>query len=221
MYINKMQFCSAFVVTQTVNICLRVRKENNKNNWMSYFLCNSPKFKSVMKLRVSVREAHIWSTTGIRHPMKNAMQTCEKCRLLQTWHCFTFWMMFFFFIHNQNPIQAPAGTKSRMWNKKTKVYNLQRKTVDFGGGYRLHLIVVIAYRKGVVLKEVYEKMDGQFFMPFIWTHFNIAFPRSEPKKHGEWLFIVDNDPSQHTKVAKRALRTLKRNCTRYQHHHLI
>ena len=24
-----------------------------------------------------------------------------------------------FFIHNQNPIQAPAGTKSRMWRKKT------------------------------------------------------------------------------------------------------
>lgn len=85
----------------------------------------------------------------------------------------------------------------------------------------MHLIVAIAYRKGVVLKEVYEKMDGQFFMPFIWTHFNIAFLRSETKKHGERLFIVDNDPSQRTKVAKRALWTLKWNCTKYQHHHLI
>ena len=114
----KMQFCSAFLVTQTVTICLRVLKENNKNNWMSYFLRNIPKFKSVMKLRVSVREAYIWPTTGIRHPMKNAMQTCKKCRLLQTWHCFIF-LDGVFFIHNQNPIQAPAGTKSRMWRKKT------------------------------------------------------------------------------------------------------
>ena len=112
----KMQFCSAFLVIQTVTICLRVLKENNKNNWMSYFLRNIPKFKSVMKLRVSVGEAHIWSTTGIRHPMKNAIQTCEKCRLLQTWHCFIFWMVFFSFItkipyrHQPEP-KAECGEK--------------------------------------------------------------------------------------------------------------
>ena len=47
-----------------------------------------------------------------------------------------------------------------------------------------HLIVAIAYGKGVVLKEVYEKMDGQFFAQFIRTHFNIAFARSGPKRYG-------------------------------------
>ena len=35
----------------------------------------------------------------------------------------------FFSIHDQNPIQALAGTKSQMWNTKTEVYNLPRKTV--------------------------------------------------------------------------------------------
>ena len=61
-----------------------------------------------------------------------------------------------------------------------------------------HLIVAIAYGKGVVLKEVYEKMDGQFFAQFIRTHFNIAFARSGPKRYGRRLFIMDNDPSQRT-----------------------
>ena len=60
----------------------------------------------------------------------------------------------------------------------------------------MHLIIAIAYGKGVVLKEVYEKMDGQFFAQFIRTHFNIAFARSGPKRHGKRLFIMDNDPSQ-------------------------
>ena len=73
----------------------------------------------------------------------------------------------------------------------------------------MHLIVAIAYGKGVVLKEVYEKMDGQFFAQFIRTHFNIAFARSGPKRHGKRLFIMDNDPSQRSKVAKRALRDIE------------
>ena len=34
---------------------------------------------------------------------------------------------------------------------------------DLAGGRRLHLIVAIAYGKGVVLKEAYEKMDSRFF----------------------------------------------------------
>ena len=66
-------------------------------------------------------------------------------------------------------------------------------------------LVAIAYGKGVVLKEVYEKMDGQFFAQFIRTHFNIAFARSGPKRYGRRLFIMDIDPSQRSKVAKRAL----------------
>ena len=61
----------------------------------------------------------------------------------------------------------------------------------------------------MVLKEVYEKMDGQFFAQFIRTHFNIAFARSGPKRYGRRLFIMDNDPSQRSKVAKRALQDIE------------
>ena len=67
----------------------------------------------------------------------------------------------------------------------------------------------MAYGKGVVLKEVCEKMDGQLFAQFIRTHFNIAIARSGPKRHGQRLFIMDNDPSQRSKVAKRTLQDIE------------
>ena len=41
------------------------------------------------------------------------------------------------------------------------------------------------------------------------THFNITFARSGPKRHGQRLFITDNDPSQRSKVAKRALQDIE------------
>ena len=78
-------------------------------------------------------------------------------------------------------------------------------------GGRLHLIVAkpIACGKGVVLKEAYKKMNGRFFAQFIREHFNIAFARSGPKRNGKRLFIMDNDPSQRSKVAKRALEDIE------------
>ena len=114
------------------------------------------------------------------------------------------------FVDKQNPLQAAAGTKSQIWRKKNEGLQFTAQdSKDLAGGRRLHLIVAIAYREGVVLKEVYEKMDRQFFAQFIWTHFNIAFARSGPKRHEQQLFIMDNDPSQRSKVAKRALRDIE------------
>ena len=109
------------------------------------------------------------------------------------------------FVHKHNPLQAAAVTKSRIWRKKNEGLQFTAKgSKDLAGGPRLHLIVAIAYEKGVVVKEVYEKMDGQLFAQFIPTHFKITFARSGPKRHGQRLFITDNDPSQRSKVANRA-----------------
>ena len=69
-----------------------------------------------------------------------------------------------------------AGTKSRIWRKKNEGLQFAAKgSKDLAGGPQMHLLVAITTGKGVVLEEVYEKMDGQFFTQFIWTHFNIAF----------------------------------------------
>ena len=125
-------------------------------------------------------------------------------------HDIAFYLDGFSFVHKHNPLQAAAGKKGRIWRKKNEGLKFTVKGCkDLAGGPRLHLIVAITYGKGVVLKEVYEKMDGQFFAQFIRTHFNIAFARSGPKRHGRRLFIMDNDPSQRSKVAKRALQDIE------------
>ena len=80
------------------------------------------------------------------------------------------------FVHKHNPLQAAAGRKSRIWRKKNEGLQFTAKgSKDLAGGPLLHLIVAIAYGKGVVLKEVYEEMDGQFFAQFIRTHFKRDF----------------------------------------------
>ena len=38
---------------------------------------------------------------------------------------------------------------------------------ELAGGRRLHLTVAIALGKGVILRSVYEKMNGAFFANFI------------------------------------------------------
>ena len=51
----------------------------------------------------------------------------------------------------------------------------------------------------------YENMNGQFFAKFIKDHFNLCFARSGPRNNGRRLFLMDNDPSQTSKVAMDAL----------------
>lgn len=48
-------------------------------------------------------------------------------------------------------------------------------------------------------------MDGDFFAEFIRHYFNICFARCGPKQNGRRLFLMDNDPSQTSKAARKAL----------------
>ena len=60
---------------------------------------------------------------------------------------------------------SPAiSPKAKVWRKKGEGLTVTGKgTKDLSGGNRLHLIVVIADGKGVVLREPYEKMTRFFF----------------------------------------------------------
>ena len=76
---------------------------------------------------------------------------------------------------------------------------------DLAGGKRLHVMVAIAYNKGVIHCEPYDKMNGKFFASFIRQHFNLCFGRAGPKRDGKRLFVMDNDSSQISKVAENVL----------------
>ena len=48
-------------------------------------------------------------------------------------------------------------------------------------------------------------MNGEFFSKFIKEHFNLCFGKAGPKTGGSRLFVMDNDPSQTSKLAMTSL----------------
>ena len=110
------------------------------------------------------------------------------------------------FVHKYNPFNAAMTPKSRVWRQKCEGLKITTKgSKELAGGRRVHMIVAIAYGKGVVLRVPYTKMDGPFFAQFIKDHFRIAFARAGPKHRSRRIFIMDNCPCQTSKVAMRAL----------------
>ena len=67
------------------------------------------------------------------------------------------------FIHKNDPRKAAMQPKSRVWLKTGEGLSITAKgNKSLVGGKRLHVIVAVAWRQGVVLMEDYEKMDGTF-----------------------------------------------------------
>ena len=70
-------------------------------------------------------------------------------------------------------------------------------------------MVAVAYGKGVVLCQPYEKLNGFFFAQFIQQCFNITFGKAGPKAQRKRIFVMDNDPSQMSKKAMEALNDIE------------
>ena len=101
------------------------------------------------------------------------------------------------FVHKYNPYKQATTTKSRVWRRKGEGLQITAKgSKDMPGGRRIHMMVGIAHRKGVILKETYEKMNATYFSDFIRNKFNISFAKSGVKDTNERIFVMDNDPSQ-------------------------
>ena len=69
----------------------------------------------------------------------------------------------------------------------------------------LHVMVAMAYRHGVIVREPYEKLNEKFFANFVREHFNLCFGRAGPKRNRSREFVMDNDSSQTSKAAMNAL----------------
>ena len=114
------------------------------------------------------------------------------------------------FIHKGNPMSEASSPKARVWRKKGEGLQVTAKgSKNLAGGRRLHILVAIAYGKGVILKEIFEKMNAAFFSQFIKDNFNSCFAQAGPKKNGKRLFVMDNDPSQNSKASVRAMKEIK------------
>ena len=73
-------------------------------------------------------------------------------------------------------------------------------------GKRLHVLVAISFKKGLILHEVYETTNGKFFASFVREHFPACFARAGSNRRR--LFVMDNDPSQVSKAAQLALKKI-------------
>ena len=96
-----------------------------------------------------------------------------------------------------------------VWRKREGLLLTTKGTKDLAGGKRLHLLVAIAHGKGVICAEPYVKMDGPYFARFIRNHFPILFDIA--KRNGNEnlkLFVMDNDPSQMSAIARKALNNI-------------
>ena len=71
------------------------------------------------------------------------------------------------------------------------------------------VLMAIAYGKGVIFKVPHKKMTGECFATFILEHSSLTFGNASPKADGRRLFVMDNDPSQTSRVAKLALEEIE------------
>lgn len=114
------------------------------------------------------------------------------------------------FVHKYNPFNVAGQPKSRVWRRRGEGLDITAKgSKELAGGRRLHLMVAVAYGKGVIMSKAYDKMNGPFFANFIKEHLNLCFAKSGPKSHRKRLFVMDNDPCQTSKVALEALEDIE------------
>ena len=69
----------------------------------------------------------------------------------------------------------------------------------------------ISYGHGVICAEPYEKMPGEYFARFIGRKFPNLFEIAGKGEKDSLLFLMDNDPSQTSAKANRALRSARAN----------
>ena len=120
------------------------------------------------------------------------------------------WTGYRLFTSITRKVARPVTEPLRVWRKGEEGLQVTAEGCkDLAGGRRLHVIVAIAYGKGVTLKVPYEKMTGEFFATFIPEHFNLTFAKAGPKGDGRHLFRMDSDPSQTSRVAKLAVEDIE------------
>ena len=111
------------------------------------------------------------------------------------------------FHHKQNPYNDALCPRGRVWRtKKEGLVFTSKGSKNLPGGRTLHLLVGVSYSAGVVVAEEYEKMNARWFAKFVHETFDSTLREcAAMKKKEKLLFVMDNDPSQRSKLASDAL----------------
>lgn len=114
------------------------------------------------------------------------------------------------FVYKTKPKDQTFAPRKRVWRKKgdgLKQGCLAKGRKEGVGRTVMKFMVAIAYRKGVIICEQYERLNGKYFADFIKRNFVTMYGDAD-KDHVDY-FVQDGDPSQNSTAAKEALSSVK------------
>ena len=114
------------------------------------------------------------------------------------------------FQHIYNPRDEAKSCRTMAWRRKDEGLepSFTAKGSCVGSGRNVaHFMVGISYDKGIILcKQYFGRINGEKFSRFIFDNFESTFQKS--LNPGNRMFLKDGGPSQNSKLAKQALKSI-------------
>lgn len=68
------------------------------------------------------------------------------------------------FIHKSNPMKEAMKLAARNWQKRNEgISDTAKGSKDLAEGKRVHVVIVVSHKTGVVAVKKYGKMNGNYF----------------------------------------------------------
>ena len=111
------------------------------------------------------------------------------------------------FVHKRNPYRDALTPRGRIWRRSNEgLKHTTKGSKSLPEGRRLHLLVGVGFTNGVVIAEEYQKFNAEWFARFVHKTLHPTLIDCAISKEKEKLiFLMDNDPSQRSKLATDAL----------------
>ena len=114
------------------------------------------------------------------------------------------------FVHKTRPKDQTCAPRKKVWRKRKdglKSGCVAKGRKEGTGVNVVRFMVAIAYTKGTIICEEYEKLNGAYFADFVKRNFVDMFGAAD-KDHVKY-FPQDGDRSQNSKVAQEAMKRVK------------
>ena len=145
---------------------------------------------------------------------RKRVRYCRQLRKDHTRNIWTEGIAFYLdgvnFVHKTRPKEQSCAPRKKVWRKRKdglKSGCVAKGRKEGTGVNVVRLMVAIAYKKGVIICEEYEKLNGAYFADFIKRNFINMFGAAD-KDHVNY-FLQDGDRSQNSKAAKEAMKRVK------------
>ena len=113
------------------------------------------------------------------------------------------------FVYKRHPMDQARAPRGRIWRKISKGLDPAGCTAkgrkEGSGGKIVHIMAVISYGQPVLIAEPFVKMNGHYFESFIDNDFDSVFQRANNTDGRYRLRVQEEDPSQNSARAKRAM----------------